>query len=224
MKLVTFQTIEALESLKKNGYLICDESKINFKKVGYAYDWIVENMNNKVKNAEGIKYPRWAWVKCYNGICPPKRHGEPVKGYDVKITFNKNPEDVFITDFRRYSFLLNNTYIPDSIEDKNAFDVILKEYNITEEDLQAYVRQDKYDSHRTDKEFLDVCEKIRNSFSKCITTDSDILQGCVWKINMEDVENIEILEDKTYTYGSLNYIRSNGKRINWREDLYKMLK
>ena len=63
-----------------------------------------------------------------------------------------------------------------------------------------------------------------SSFDKCITLDSDILQGCVWRISLEDIESIEILSDKTYRYGSLNYVRSNGERINWRDDFYSKLK
>ena len=68
-----------------------------------------------------------------------------------------------------------------------------------------------------------MCKEIEKSFDKCITNDSDVLQGCVWRINLSEVESIEILNDKSYRYGSLNYIRKNGKRINWREDYYKIL-
>ena len=38
------------------------------------------------------------------------------------------------------------------------------------------------------------------------------------------IENIEILKNDGYRYGSLNDIRSNGKRINWINDYYKKLK
>ncbi len=54
--------------------------------------------------------------------------------------------------------------------------------------------------------------------------DSDILQGCVWRVSLGDIEKIEILNDTNYVYGSLNYKRSNGKRKNWIEDYYKTLK
>lgn len=224
MKLVTFQSIEALEFLIKNKYLICEEKYINKEKVGDTYDWILEKMEYVKNNKYNSKYPIWSWVKCYNAICPPKRKGSRVKGFDVKITFEKEMNEVFITDFRRYSFLLNNTYIPDTIEEKKKIDSLLEKYNITEDELKAYVRHDKYDSHRVDKDFLKVCEIIRKSFNKCITTDSDVLQGCVWYIDLNEVKSIEILEDDGYVYGSLNYIRSNGERINWREDYYSKLK
>ena len=156
----------------------------------------------EIRDNTAAGYPLWCWVRCYNNICPPKHKGEPVEGFDVKITFTKAREDVFITDYIRYSFVLNNTYIPDSLADKERFDKKLAEH-----------------THA----LSEVHQEIRSSFDKCITTDSDILQGCVWRINLDEVEKIEFLNDKSYRYGSLNYRRSNGKRINWREAFYKTL-
>lgn len=224
MKLVTFQSMDALKDLIDKGYLECDESKINIEKIDHIYSWVLEKMNKLLKNPLNTKYPIWCWIKCYNNIHPPKHKGEPVDGFDVKITFHKPKEEVFITDFRRYSFLLNNSYIPTSLKDKENFDKKLKKYNITLEELQAYVRKDKYNKHRTDKEYLQICEEIRSSFERCITEDSDVLQGCIWRIYMNEIEKIELLNDKEYRYGSLNYIRKNGKRINWQNDFYRKLK
>lgn len=224
MKLVTFQSMDALKDLVNKGYLECNESKINIEKSGTTYSWVLEKMKDRIKNPNHIQYPIWCWVSCYNSICPPKHKGEPIKGFDVKITFHKPKEEVFITDFRRFSFLLNNNYIPSSLKDKKEFDKKLKKYNITPEELQAYVRKDKYNEHRTDKEYLEICEEIKNSFERCITEDSDILQGCVWRINLNEIECIEILNDKNYSYGSLNYIRKDGKRLNWQKEFYKRLK
>lgn len=224
MKLVTFQSIDAVKDLLEKGYLECNSSNININKVGYAYNWITEKMNELVKNEFEASYPVWCWVKCYNGITPAKRKGESIKGYDVKITFNKNKEEVFITDYKRYSFVLNNIYIPENNQDKINFDKKLESNNITKEELEAYVRQDKYTTHRTDTFFLDICSQIRKSFDRCITEESDILQGCVWRINLKDIEKIEFLKKDNYIYGSINYIRNNGKRKNWIEDYYKNIK
>ena len=224
MRLVTFQSFEAIKDLFNKGYLECNKDKINMEKVGYAYSWIVEKMNQKINNPYNVKYPLWCWVKCYNGICPSKKKGNKVDGFDVKITFNKNEEDVFITDFKRYSFLLNNCYIPNSLNDKILFDKKLKESDITNDDLKAYVRKDKYKTCRNDKNFVNICNEIRNSFDRCITKDSDILQGCIWQINLDEIEKIEILKNDGNVYGSLNYVRSNGKRFDWINDYYKILK
>ena len=223
MKLVTFQSLEAVNDLFKREYLECNKSKINIEKVGPTYKWIVNKMNDSISNPDKVSYPIWCWVKCYNGICPPKKKGKRIEEFDVKITFNKDEKDVLITDFRRYSFLLSNMYIPNSIKEKEAFEVKLKKYNITNEELKAYVRKDKYKECRTDKDFIKICKEIEKSFDRCITKDSDVLQGCVWRINLDEIEKIEILKDDGYCYGSLNYIRSNGKRIDWQKDYYKLL-
>lgn len=224
MKLVSFQSLDAVKDLLNKGYLESNESYIDLKKANKTYSWVLEKMNNATPNKFNTKYPIWCWVKCYNNICPPKHKGKKVKGFDVKITFHKEPKDIFITDYRRYSFLLKNMYIPTSLKDKEKFEHKLEKLNITNEELKAYVRQDKYKTHRTDQDFLKVCEEIRKSFDKCITTNSNILQGCVWRINLSEVESIEILNDENYCYGSLNYKRSNGKRFDWLDDFYKNLK
>lgn len=224
MELVTFQTIDAFKELINNGYLECNSKFINIEKVGPTYLWMIDKMNKTIPNENNVKYPLWCWVKFKNGICPPKHKGEPVEGFDVKITFKKDEKDVFITDFRRYSFLLNNTYIPSNKKDKEDFDELLKKYNITTDDLKAYVRVDKFKTHRMDKDYLKICEKIRKSFDRCITKNSDVLQGCIWRINLSEVEKIEFLNDKNYRYGSFNYVRKNGRRFDWINDFYQNLK
>ncbi|MBQ6546946.1 MAG: hypothetical protein IJL74_02990 [Bacilli bacterium] len=55
MKLVTFQTIEAVKDLFNKGYLECDEKKINFDKNSSTYNWIVENMNKRIDNPNNTK-------------------------------------------------------------------------------------------------------------------------------------------------------------------------
>ena len=164
MKLVTFQTIEAVNDLFKKGYLECNKNKINIEKAGPTYKWVINKMNERIPNTNNVDYPLWCWVKCYNGIYPPKKKGKRVEGFDVKITFNKKKEDIFITDYRRYSFLLKNMYIPDSIEDKEKFDNKLKESNISLEDLKAYVRKINILVIEQIKNFLRCVMKIKKVF------------------------------------------------------------
>ncbi len=224
MKLVTFQTKKALRELILNGFLECKKEHINIEKMGLTYGWVLEKMNNAIPNDDNSRYPLWAWIKFKRGICPPKHKGAPIKGFEVKITFNKSEKEVFVTDFRRYSFVLNNLYIPDNKKDQALFEKKLASYKITKEELKCYVRSDKVNKSRSDDNYFTMCDEIRKSFDKCITSDSDVLQGCVWRINFDEVEQIEILNDDNYQYGSFNYIRSNGKRFDWQSDFYRKLK
>lgn len=194
MRLVTFQQMAAVKSLFENGFLEYDPKYSLLSKYQMAYDFIKKEMEKQVEKKNKTMYPIWCWVKCYNFICPPKWKGKRVEGFDVKITFNKDVSDVFVTDFKRYSFVLNNKYIPSSREDYlNSLKVFKTE------------------------------DEIYDSFKRCITNDSDILQGCVWRIELSDIEKIEFLPDDGYVYGSVNYVRSNGKRMDWIKDFYSGL-
>ena len=219
MKLITFQSIDTLKDLINKGYLECNNNiDLKNKKI---YDYIVKKMNDRIDNKYNTKYPLWCWVKCYNSICPSKHKGKKVDGFDVKIVFHKDEKDVFITDFRRYSFLLNNKFIPNNLDELKEYQIELNKYNITDKELLDYIRNN---NARNDIEFIKICKKIEDSFDKCITDDSDILQGCIWRIYLNEIESIEILKSDGYIYGSLNYIRSNGKRMDWIKDYYKKLK
>lgn len=223
MKLVTFQTFDALKSLVNRGYLEADAARIDLCKYGFPYEWITEQMARRIEGRGQAEYPLWCWVRFKNGICPPKHKGKAVSGFDVKITFHKPENEVLVTDYRRYSFLLNNTYIPESTADRMAFQKELEAQGITGEDLKAVARPDKYHAHRNDAAFLTACQKIRTSFDRCITRDSDVLQGCVWRIHLAEVESIAFLNDPGYTYGTFNYKRKDGTRFDWIEDYYKLL-
>ena len=69
-----------------------------------------------------------------------------------------------------------------------------------------------------------MCDENQKSFYRCITEDSDVLQGCVWKIGKSEIESIEILPKDDNVYGSLNYVRENGKRFDWVEDYYTRIR
>ena len=51
MKLVTFQSLDAVKDLFEKGYLECNRSKIDIKKAGPTYNWVIEKMNKLVKIA-----------------------------------------------------------------------------------------------------------------------------------------------------------------------------
>ena len=71
MKLITYQSYDAVKNLFSKGFLECDLSKINKEKMGLTYKWIIQKMNERIDNKYNTKYPLWCWVKCYNKISPP---------------------------------------------------------------------------------------------------------------------------------------------------------
>ena len=74
----------------KDSELIALETERKNKLRKYSNDTFedaIEKMNKLVENEFNSSYPLWCWVKCYNNIAPPKRKGEKVEGFDVKIDF-----------------------------------------------------------------------------------------------------------------------------------------
>lgn len=45
MKLITFQSLDAVKDLFKKGYIECDKTRVNLDKMGKTYEWITKKMN-----------------------------------------------------------------------------------------------------------------------------------------------------------------------------------
>lgn len=214
MELVTFQSEAVLKELVAHSYLRCDPKLVNVQRYGKVYDWITEHMSQQVESPRGVRYPVWCWVKFKNGICPPRHRGTPGTEPQIKITFTKRREDVFITDYRRYSFLLNYRYIPESLEDKRQFEEMLGQFGLEKNAAIPQAYQD----------YPEISREIERSFQRCISSNSDVLQGCVWEVSLSDVTKIEFLRDTEYQYGTFNYLRKNGQRFHWIDDFYRRLR
>jgi hypothetical protein len=195
MKLITFQTLKAYNKLQKDCYLIVEPKYVNIKKYGVPYNWIVNKMKH-INNPYNAIYPIWSWYS-YGKIAHPRKNTLlPFFGEDdviVKITFTKDNKDVLLTDFIKYSFMLTNQYLPKSKEDHLNFNRLMQKYNISNEDLLKYVRQDKYDSYRNDDEFQQINNMISKSYDDILNVESNIIQGTVWDIKKEDIISVEFI-------------------------------
>ena len=199
MKLVTVQTLSAYNSLLKNGYLITDSKYINTDKYGVPYNFITSKMKH-IENPYNAEYPLWAWVK-YGKINSPRKNkllGFFAKDEDfiVKITFKKRDVDVLVNDYIKYHFLLTNEYLPKDFKDQQKFNDLMKNKKVSKQDLLAYVRRDKFDKYRTDKNFEYINKKIQKSYDRIFCNLGQYRQGTVWCIEKEDIVNIEFIHKK----------------------------
>ncbi len=199
MKLVTIQTKAAYDSLIKNGYLVADDNFINKAKYGMPYDYIISHMQN-INNTYNAHYPLWAWAKYGKFASPPKNRLLGFFSKDdeelVRITFEKDASEMLINDYIKYHFLLTNEYLPKSIKDKKAFDQQMQSCNVSKEDLLAYVRRDKYDTYRQDKDFDVINQAIHNSYKDIFNLQTQYLQATVWHISLAEVKKVEIINKK----------------------------
>lgn len=201
MELITFQTWGAFQELISKEYLVTNPQYINVLKSKKVYEWIIRKMDEKIKDKpKGASYPLWAWVQYGKRQCPPKHktlgYFAPNEDILVKITFHKNEEELLLTNFNLFSFLLNNRYIPINKKEYLQFEKRLKENNITYDDLKAYMRPDKFLNHRQDKEYMQIIKEIQKSFDLILNPGKDRIQACFWKLNVSDIIQVEFIHRK----------------------------
>ena len=202
MKLITIQTKKAYEDLLKNGYLIANSQYINRLKYGVPYQYIVDNMQH-IENPHKAEFPLWAWVRYGGFVSPPKNKllGFFAKDEDeiVRITFEKPDNQVLVSDYVKYHFLLTNEYLPHSFADLKKFEKQLQDANISKDDLLAYVRRDKFETYRKDKKFEEINQIIQKSHDNIFSDMGTFRQGTIWSIEKSEVKKVEIICRKDCT-------------------------
>lgn len=218
MKLVTFQSVEAFDILNKKGVLVTDERCIDFPRYKEPYDFIVKNMLEKgLRPSEGEKYPIWAWVKCGAHIGPKKIPNKAHKLQNkVKIIFEKENSDVLVSDYMAYSYILSGQIVPKTKADYVRFEEDLEIWGISKEELKAWVRGENNSKIPV--------QKIRETWKNIFNLKSNVYQGCIWQIRKEEIMDVDRLEDDSYLYGSMNAVRTDGTRPDWKQRYLKFLK
>lgn len=139
IKIWSIQNRRSLISLRKNGYIRCNEDKCGmliFYSKGEkhidnqskkAYDWLVEKMKDKIGTPpEGVKYPIWGWYN-YTGSSDSivenyvkdswgriGRNRRRQVAYELELP----KERVCLTDYDDWHFPLNNWYLGESTNEK----------------------------------------------------------------------------------------------------------
>ena len=128
MRLWTIQDEDVYNTIIECGKYRCDGSKSNYlesEKFKKAYDWLVEKMEERMGSApEGVEYPVWAWP--YKPDLRQRKWRNSEKKL-VRIEFEIDEKDIFITDFFKWHFPLNGFLYLD-IEDEDEWDDAYRKY------------------------------------------------------------------------------------------------
>ena len=148
MRLWTIQPIEVWEELNKKGYFICNPIKAdyisdkewNFKE---AYDWLVGQMEYRIgRRPNGVSYPIWAWhTRDWQHKKPDLRNiglgnkGEKSVCIEVEVPDNQ----VVLTDFDVWHFVLNKWYFDDSYSEEE-WEKLHAKYDRLDRDVKEKVK------------------------------------------------------------------------------------
>lgn len=131
MILWTIQPEEVYHVIQKNGLYHCDLSKSSFSSdFTKAYDWLAMQMKKIMGNPpKGVKYPVWAWYM-YEGQRkkPDLRKARWTNGFEgekfVCMEIDIPENQVVLSDFDNWHFVLNNWIISWSEEEDNKLELL----------------------------------------------------------------------------------------------------
>lgn len=188
MRLWTIQPVEVWEELNKKGYFICNPAKAdyisdkewNFKE---SYDWLVEQMEYRIgRRPNGVSYPIWAWhTRDWQHKKPDLRNvglgnkGEKSVCIEVEIPDNQ----VVLTDYDTWHFVLNNWYFDDSYSE--------------EEWEKLHAKYDRLNRDNREKIKIQSWQKIFDvsPFQNEWCQRGRYIQATFWVLYLKDVKDVK---------------------------------
>ena len=187
MRLWTIQPIEVWEELNKKGYFICNPIKANYisdKEWNFkeAYDWLVGQMEYRIgRRPNGVSYPIWAWhTRDWKHKKPDLRNiGLGNKGEKSVCIEVEGPDNqVVLTDFDVWHFVLNKWYFDDSYSEEE-WEKLHAKYDRLDRDVREKVKiqswQKVFDVSPFQNEW---CQRGR------------YIQATFWVLYLKDVKDV----------------------------------
>ena len=160
MTLWTIQTEEFFEKLQQQKIIITEKPPVetNFK---WSYDWLKTKMN--IAN-----YPIWAWYQ-YEGQRKRRdlRFGSYAKRGTklVQLHINIDADQVLLSDFDLFHYVLNYWYLPADDADDVRFEALCANKNISFHDLQNF--------ENVSPDINDLRQKIVNSWDRIFDLEKE---------------------------------------------------
>lgn len=122
MILWTIQTQKAWDVLDQEGYLVTSKKNIGDVCFEKAYLWMIDQMTDRIgPPPRRNRFPIWAWYQYQSAIKPRpdlrNRAHLPPKTRGVLIEFECDENDVLLSDFELWHYVLNNWFLSESLEE-----------------------------------------------------------------------------------------------------------
>ncbi len=189
MILWTIQKESVWKKLNKDGYLIGKRDCIFDDEWIDCYEWMMDQMKKRIGNPQ-IKnsFPIWAWYQ-FEGSKPDLRSSGhlPRKEKGVRIEFECHEDEVLLSDFELWHYVLNYWYLPSSIADDKRF-----ENELEKKGLSFFETKPLPD--------LEYHQKIQKSWERIFDIDWDdphfthpkdkkSIQATLWQLKIDQVKD-----------------------------------
>ncbi len=124
MILWTLQSPAAVEALERDGVLVATsgDPEPSYRS---AYHWMAAQMSHRIGPPEKATRPLWTWRAWQGRRARPDLRSTghfPRGSRGARIEFTVEPEQVVLSDFSLWHYVLNYWYLPASLTDQRAFE------------------------------------------------------------------------------------------------------
>lgn len=183
MRLWTMQPVEILDIIEKEGVFRCNPELSEYgTDFSDAYSWLIQKMDEKIPRPEGCVLPVWAWhTRYWKHKKPDLRNiGLGMKGEkSVCIEIEIPDEEVLLSDFDEWHFVLNDSWIDDS----NCEEEWEKMHD--EFDALPFSEQERLKKESWNKIF-DI-----TPFENDWRRNGEFVQATFWEIKKENVKKVQ---------------------------------
>lgn len=192
MKLWTIQPIEFYNTLIKKGTITGNRDFI-CQDFDDSYRWMVQQMEQKLSpRTNSTHYPIWAWYQYHSKEkpIPDLRHSglleKGTKG--VRIEIEKPTNEVLLSDFNLWHYVLNYWYIADNKGKDKVFDELLKSNNIRFIDKEKYLPELKKMAENSWDKIFDMDYSVEYSAKPF---ENKEIQATFWELRIEEIKNVD---------------------------------
>ena len=150
MKIITIQPDEVIELLNKNGEYCCSEKLAvnpaeNSDVFIKPYEWMANQMiKRNILPPHGVRFPIWGWYRYNNKPAEINTISKEEENTELNYIILDIPdEQVLLSDFDQWHFVLNNMWIDDSTS-KKEFDENSRWFHRLKKDEQEIIKQESW--------------------------------------------------------------------------------
>jgi hypothetical protein len=186
MRLWTIQTKDTWARAENSGVLECNDIVTDKEIANWlrpAYDWMVRQLEQRVKNYPHNKYPIWAW---YHPKPDLRQSGHLPRGTSgVRIEFIVSSDRVLLSDFEAWHAVLNCWYLSLSEVESENWDSRCESVRIGWENWPP-PSPFKEELMRSWERIFDL--ELLKKHSEWI--GGETIQACIEKIYIDEVVNV----------------------------------
>ena len=192
MKLWTIQPLEFYKTICSENIITISEEYIpsDYKQ---AYDWMIIQMENRIGHRPFEKsYPIWAWFQydSQKKRRPDLRNSCLLeKGTNgVRIEFEKPDNEVLLSDYDLWHFVLNYWHVSDDEKESEEFDRLLEIYNIEFVDKEKYTPEIR---RKVEKSWHKVFDMTYDKEYSAKRFEEKSIQATCWNLKKEEITKVD---------------------------------